>query len=124
MLVAAIDFDGTLVRRGGPPLRWRRGAKEALRRMVAAGHRLILHSCRCNPPQDEEDAKRYEEMIAFLQAEGALVLFAEVWQSPGKPIADVYIDDRAEPPEWFALAGEFGLPLEHGISRQVGRRVS
>lgn len=139
MLTISVDFDGTLIQPGGGtvlyggrvPLSWRPGAKEGLVAMAAAGHRLVLHSCRCNPidpvldpsaeaaafyrwgTPPESAAQRWAafgEMKAFLMMEGVWGLFAEVWQAPGKPIAEVYIDDRAESPDWRSLAAEFGIP--------------
>lgn len=127
-LKLAIDFDGTLVEKD-EPLRWRPGAKEALIRFSAAGHQLILHSCRCNTmpltpntavererfyatgeshPDVLEHFERFEAMQAFLKREGVWEILRP-WQEPGKPLADRYIDDRAEPPNWRMLLGEFGF---------------
>jgi hypothetical protein len=123
----AIDFDGTLAR--GKPLSLRLGADRGLAALKKAGHHLILHSCRCNPvdptPQLEEEAarwyqagevplrvvdqwQRFAEMRDFLRAAGLWELFDEVWQYPGKPEADAYIDDKNEEPNWPKLAAEFG----------------
>lgn len=123
-----VDFDGTLVAPGpGGALAFRPGALEALTRLKASGHQLVLHSCRCNPmdpgPTIDEDVAafyetgvvsarvvdqwaRFEEMRTFLQAAGAWGLFDEVWQAPGKPLVDAYIDDKAELPNWGTLARE------------------
>jgi hypothetical protein len=124
-----VDFDGTIVRVGGPPFAYVPGAREALARLKAAGHQIILHSARCTtmdpgPVVDEEVAtfyrtgevnprisdqwRRFVEMRGFLQSEGLWRLFDEVWQAPGKPPADVYIDDRAEPANWARLVAELG----------------
>lgn len=128
-LSLAIDFDSTLVD-PGPPIRLRPGAAQGLTAFKRAGHRLILHSCRCNPmdpspsPAAEishfyetgevslrisEQWARFEEMKAFLLAEGLWDLFDEVWQAPGKPLCDRFIDDKLEPPEWAQLAMEYGV---------------
>lgn len=126
-LTISVDFDGTLVE-DNEPLRWRPGAREAIGAFVRAGHRLILHSCRCNvvdpaPVIDEEVTafcrtgaiparvtdqwRLYASMRDFLQREGVWGVF-EPWTHPGKPIADVYIDDRMEAPYWPRLTAELG----------------
>ena len=129
-LTIAIDLDGTVA--DGHPLQFRPGAREALMALATAGHRLILHSCRCNPmdpgPSLEDEAARYwrtgeppprvveqwwrfYEMRAFLQETRLWSLFADVWQAPGKPLADVFVDDKLEPPNWARLAAELaGAP--------------
>lgn len=132
MFTLAIDFDGTLVEKG-EPLRWRAGARDGLISLASAGHHLILHSCRCNPIDPtfdpalevaafyrsgitpESARARWEafgEMRDFLKGEGAWPLFAEVWQQPGKPLCEMFIDDRSEPPNWVALSREFGVRLK------------
>lgn len=78
----AIDWDGTLVDSEDIFLP---GALDALRQLAAHSN-LILHSCRGN---------YYEGALGIkgrLLAEGIPV---EVWTGNGKPLADVYIDDRA-----------------------------
>ena len=124
----AVDFDATLVERG-EPLRWRAGAKEALFALAQAGNRLIIHSARATPPEpgEQEEAERanfyargevsalwldhwerLREMREFLRAEGVLG-FVEVWQSPGKPHVDRFLDDLAEKPDWRRIRAEFGV---------------
>lgn len=132
LLVLALDFDGALVE-GGSPIAWRRGAREFVIAAAASGVGIWVHSCRATPPGrdllpgDEEELARSgrvpaaieaawalrEEMIAFLEGEGVLGL-VEVWDRPGKPLADAYVDDRGEAPDWVVLAGELGVRLEHG----------
>lgn len=128
-LTIATDFDGTLA--AGEPLVWLPGAHEAVAALHGAGHRLILHSCRCNPvdpaPEIADEAGRFyrlgevparvteqwrrmAEMRAFLQAYGAWEWF-DVWAGSGKPPADRYVDDRCEPPDWSALIQEFGTAI-------------
>lgn len=86
-MVIGIDFDGTIHdwehpvagRRLGPPLP---GAKEALERLKAHGHSIVIHSC------------NREEVIAK---------WMDYWQIPydviwtSKPRCDLFIDDRALP---------------------------
>ena len=127
MVRLALDFDGTLTE-PGTPLRLRPGAREAVLAFKAAGHHLILHSARCTlecgPALDDEATRYWEtgevpervriqwtlfaEMRAFLKTQGLWSAFDEVWQSPGKPHADVFIDDLSEQPDWKALSSEFG----------------
>lgn len=137
MFRLAVDFDGTIVDR---EMRLRPGAAEALLALRAMGHVLILHSCRCNTldtigvtapdvaaeefyatgrvAADVSDQwDRFEEMRAALEAAGLWGLFDEVWQRPGKPIADMYLDDRAELPDWVAVARDFGLRSGHEQGR-------
>ena len=99
----AVDFDGTLTRGdmlGGPPV-LREGAASGLRALAAAGHTLILHSVRFtsdpfgDDPTGEKSRTWTREAEVFLRREKLWCLFAEVWTRPGKPYADVYLDDRA-----------------------------
>lgn len=144
VLTLALDFDGSLVEDQVRPLRWRDRAKDFVLACSAAGIRLWLYSCRCTNaeamerelPGDAEGFWRYgrvtddleygwtlyEEMRAFLEAEGVWSLMTP-WTSPGKPIADLYPDDRGERPDWLALSGELGLALGHadeGGARALG----
>jgi hypothetical protein len=121
-----IDFDKTLA--DGPPLRLRAGAADALRAFKAAGHHLTLHSARSTPdgaaPVLEDEAGRFwqfgevpsrtrfqwdlfGEMRAFLKTAGVWELFDEIWASPGKPLADVFIDDLSVQPDWALLRKQF-----------------
>lgn len=128
-ITLSIDFDGTLVE-GDEPLRWRRGAREFVVAASEAGIELILHSCRCQivwyteMPGDAAEFYRSgrvpeqvtyswdlrAKMLAFLEAEGVRELF-QIWDRPGKPGADMYVDDKAELPDWLALADELGVRL-------------
>lgn len=131
-LVIAIDFDGTLVE-DRSPLVFRPGAKEALVRLRQHGHSLILHSARCTwrpvgtenpneagefwqtgraPPWADDVWARFDEMRTFLQQQGVWELFDKVWQDPGKPLADVFIDDRAVVPYWPVIVEEYAPALE------------
>lgn len=132
MLRMAIDFDGTLVE-PDPPLRYRPGAVEALRSLKSAGHSLTLYSARATPldkqPSDVDDIalfygtgvlpasvldqwERFDEMRTFLQRTGMWAAFDVVWQSPGKPHVDVFIDDRFEEPDWLAVRRDYGGDLQ------------
>ena len=127
-LTFGIDWDGTIVQDSYPPM-FRPGALQALRALKAAGHHLVLHSSRCNqmdpgPTVDEEIANfyrtgqvsdrveeqwaRFIEMRSFAQGAGIWELFDEVHQAPGKPICDIYLDDKAETPDWAIIIRQFG----------------
>lgn len=82
-LTAAIDWDGVLV---DPNQDWLPGAVEALRRILKAGHRVIVHTCRANWPEGLASVE------AKLRTAGLTI---PVWAEQGKPAADVYLDDRA-----------------------------
>lgn len=142
-MILGIDFDGTLVEHNVRPLRWRRGAREFLVAAITAtqqgaGNKIWLHSCRCSPmcvlldpaPADAEEFWRsgrvnpdveyswslFNEMRAFLIAEGVW-WGVELWQRPGKPICDHYIDDLSDRPDWLVLAAELGVRLMHAEQR-------
>lgn len=131
----ACDFDGTLWDQDRPlspgldtvPFP---GAVEALKKLHAAGARLILWSCRCNPYDDspllldeeqrfwsygeipirvKEQWDSFSQMRRILKTAGVWDLF-QVWQSPGKPLADFYIDAKAERPDWPGLVKQFTMP--------------
>jgi hypothetical protein len=126
MLRIAIDCDKTIC--DGPPMRLRPGAAEAVRAFKVAGHHLTLHSARSTPdgaaPVLEDEASRFwqygevpgrtryqwqlfEEMRDFLKSAGLWKLFDDVWTSPGKPLADVFIDDLYHAPDWPILKRQF-----------------
>lgn len=137
----ALDFDGSLVEKDVSPLRWRPRAREFVIGAAAAGYKLWILSCRCTPagslvdanPWDADDFWRtgrapadierswelLEEMRRFLEAEGVWDL-VQLWTLPGKPFADVYADDKAEPPDWYRLGGELGVNFGHAIPGRPG----
>lgn len=86
-MIFAIDFDGTIHdwqhpvpgRKMGPPFPY---AKEALEKMRAGGHKVIIHSC--NRREVIEGWMRYFE-----------IPYDYIWDEKGKPVADYYIDDNA-----------------------------
>ena len=119
-MIIGIDFDGTVVETT-KPLRLRPGVEDTLRAFVEMEHQLVLHSVRCNAPITddvllgrlypggkipmglprtvEESWEYFEEMRDFLRSkmlwtveEGGV--FSVIWQLPGKPPADAFLDDR------------------------------
>lgn len=135
----ALDWDGTAVR-GWPddPLSWRPGAREFLEGAREAGVRVVLHTCRAIPGPDKASPGQFlpdvemadwlatgaspefvaegwamrREMLGFLEAEGFSDL--EIWEGPGKPMCDRYVDDLSDGPDLVALAAELGLSSGHG----------
>jgi hypothetical protein len=134
-LVLAIDFDGTLVEENPPPMHWLPYAKESLYSLKRAGHTLVLYSARLTPryelaptpsarmeaaefwrtgnlPTDvTEQWDRCVQMRTFLMREHVWDVFDAVWQNPGKPPADKFIDDRFEDPNWVDIYRYLGVPL-------------
>lgn len=130
-----LDFDGSLTEgyEQGKPLAWRPGAHDFIVGAAAAGIQLIVHTCRATlvayeeqPGEVEEfyrtgtvpEPVRYSwklrrELYEFLAREGVLDLVT-VWDQPGKPLCDIYADDRGERPDWIRLAEELGVDLAHG----------
>ena len=100
----AVDLDGTIlnfsfsewVLKGmeyfGSP---KRGVKQALDLLIGDGHEIIVHSARINEDMCNE---RYsingircaiEEVLAEHE-----ICYHSIWTDRGKPVADVYIDDK------------------------------
>lgn len=77
MAVIAIDFDNTIVE-GDKALE---GAKDAISRFRERGHKVIIHSCN-NPKWIERTLNNLD------------IRFDAIWTEPGKPIADLYVDDK------------------------------
>jgi beta-phosphoglucomutase-like phosphatase (HAD superfamily) len=124
-VILAIDFDGTLVEPVAfadvtTPLRLIPGAREALQSIKRAGHVVIVYSARANralrvsPQLDPlvrlglrqvNDAAwlaarplhqaRFDAMLRFCDRELRGLVDVVDDGEQGKPIADVYLDDRA-----------------------------
>lgn len=126
-MLIAVDFDGVVVSVKGrafsdtsSPLSFMPGAKEGLKALKQAGHKLLLYSARSNrsllftPEWDplvrvgvkrpNEYAwshgkaihwARYHQMLRFCATELPGVFDAIDDGMQGKPLADLFIDDRA-----------------------------
>ena len=123
----AVDYDNSMVdAHTGRPFE---GVRECLEDMRRAGVHLTLHSARAtmdgNGPVLPDEAARFwqfgevpvrakvqwdlfDQMRANLRALGMWNLFDDVWQSPGKPLCDRFIEDRAELPDWTRLRLQYG----------------
>jgi trehalose-6-phosphatase len=115
-MLISVDFDGTIVEHKfpeiGEPLP---GAAETLKDLTAAGHILILNTCR----EDEKRRAYLTEAVNFMKKHG--VEFASVNENrmedefrdkPGRKVyANVYIDDRnlGGFPGWATVREAFGL---------------
>ncbi len=100
-MIVAIDFDGTIVEHKypeiGAPLP---DAFRVMRRLVKAGHTLVLWTCRTDHPTDEEQA-HFTEALDFVRSNGVPMLTPD--EAPSafgeefpvtKVFANIYIDDR------------------------------
>lgn len=118
-----LDLDGTLVENRWPELgAWMPGAKEAILTFHKAGIKLVVFSARLNPydpwtsqPRDKAEVAIAKQGVRRL-LDDAGFHFVDIWSSPGKPGASVYIDDRAEryhgrPGSWKALTQKVMLRL-------------
>jgi len=96
-MIYAIAFDGVIATRAldGRGLRWVPGAEDGLRALLDAEHDIVIWSEREGPAGTDEERV---EMRLFLAVELARpncrIASAEV-DGP-KPVADVYVDTRAE----------------------------
>lgn len=107
--IAVIDFDGTLCKFAFPdvgPIE--PGVKEALETLKRAGYTIKIHSCRTAVYWGNSTERRiHMKLIRDFMAEHKLP-YDEILTSPtmDKPIADVYIDDRAVKYEnnWLEIA--------------------
>ena len=96
--VIVVDLDGTICEHCypdfGEPIA---GAKEALRRLKAAGFRIVVHTVRTSasfqaPEAYVPEVNSLEAVHAFLQQHA--IPYDEIWLHD-KPLAVAYIDDRA-----------------------------
>ena len=122
------------------PLKLMHGARKALEGMRAAGHHVVVYSARANralridPELDplaragvvKVDRKawdaeqplheaRYQQIVQFCATQLKGLVDAVDDGGQGKPVADVYIDDRAlrfgggvDGYNWFDIARQFG----------------
>lgn len=117
-LIFILDFDGTVVSHEFPMIGKEIGAIPVLKKMVKAGHRLILHTMRSDNmdipitnDQDETDRLRGDflsEAVNWFK-DNDIPLWGiqenpdqNVWTTSDKPHGDFCIDDR-----------NIGVPLTH-----------
>lgn len=143
-LVIAVDFDGVLVENDyrytttTPAFRLRPGARDGLAALKAAGHVLVLYSCRANlalrrdPDLDplhragvrrlvggtDVHEARYRQMVEYVAREFPGVFAAVDDGAQGKLVADLYIDDLAMRAgcgpggySWREIVAAYGAPF-------------
>ena len=93
-LIIPVDFDGTIVHHRFPEIGdIVPGAIEVLKDLVAAGHFIILHTCR--------SGEQLEAARKFVEAQGVRLhavnenLPADEWVGSTKVWGHIYIDDAA-----------------------------
>ncbi|HXJ69387.1 MAG TPA: hypothetical protein VNM39_10810 [Verrucomicrobiae bacterium] len=103
MSIIALDFDGVLSDRAGQPMQ---GALDYVRRLTRAGHEVFVHSARANYPGGVQYIRDWllVHEFPFLTIEP-------------KPLADVYVDDRAvtHRRDWNATY----INVTHAIGRRT-----
>lgn len=103
----AIDWDGTLVHPAWPACGdFMPGAVDAVKKLLE-NFRVYVFTCRANPDLNGvENAERMiNEMRERLDAVGLQEV--EIWTGPAKPLAVMYVDDRA-----FRFTGDWSEVLE------------
>lgn len=96
--VAVIDFDGTLCKFAFPdvgPIE--PNVKQALETLKAAGYTIKIHSCRTATYWNRPDEQKEHILLIknFILEHGLPCDELITSPSMNKPIAEVYIDDRA-----------------------------
>lgn len=117
-MIIAVDFDGTIVENDYPRI----GAPKynvivALQNMQAAGHELILWTCRHG--KELTDAITYCEKVHglhFSKVNESSNVSLGCYESSGRKIgADLYVDDRAISPEQFVTFTELALEMLNNV---------
>ncbi len=130
-LVIAIDFDGTVVTHDFPEVGRDIGAVPVLKRLIAAGHKLILYTMRSNCENNTEGSIEVPHVLNGPFLDDAVNWFKEngielhaiqtnpqqkTWTSSPKCYAQLYIDDAA-----------LGVPLVYPIGElpetEVGNQI-
>jgi hypothetical protein len=101
---AILDWDGTLVPAQWPerPTTWMPGAVANVRRLHAAGIKLVVFSARLSPwdpfTSQRRDPGHVASEIQYVRAmlDNAGLTFVDIWTKEGKPGGSVYVDDKAE----------------------------
>ena len=98
-MIFAVDFDGTCVTHEYPNIGKNIGAEKVLRNLVKNGHKIILYTMRSHKPYGGRDL--LEEAVRWFKW-NEIDLYGvnenpdqKEWTDSPKPIADIYIDDRA-----------------------------
>jgi hypothetical protein len=100
ILTIAIDFDGTCVTHEFPKVGKDIGAVPVLKKIIGAGHRIILYTMRAKPMKDG-DIDTEKDAIDWFKSNG-IPLYGvnnnsgqSNWTKSKKIHADLYIDDAS-----------------------------
>jgi hypothetical protein len=115
-MLISVDFDGTIVEHEYPKIgKTMPGAFETMKALQAAGHKLILNTCR----EDYDEGRYLTDAVEFCRANGIEFRSVNcnhpedrfVKEGCRKVYADVYIDDRnfGGFPGWDSVRLKFGL---------------
>lgn len=90
----SVNFHGSTYRvnKFGKPVP---GAKRFMEYLRSIGHRIIIHTCRTNPEANHGRTLKYLASLVRDELHKHDMPFDEVWSGEGKPLAELYIDDRA-----------------------------
>jgi len=103
-MIIAIDFDGTCVTHEYPEIGKDIGAQDVLRKLVDAGHKLILWTMRSG--QTLSDAERWFESNDIPLWGVNVNPEQRTWTQSQKAYAQLYIDDAALGAPLIAPKGE------------------
>lgn len=109
----AFDWDGTLVESATTD--WYPMARGAVRILLGRGYTVVIHTCRVNWPEGLAQVHEGLEVAGFSGL--------DVWTQPGKPHAEMYVDNQSFPPfdgDWDALLA--ALPPKPSAFAQPKRR--
>ena len=99
MARVALDWDNTLV--DYQTQEWLPGAREALSALLMGKRKVIIHSCSVNWP---EGLARIQSKLR----EAGFLGHVDIHTGPGKPEANLYVDDRA-----MRFTGDWNEVLRH-----------
>jgi len=94
--IAIIDFDGTLCKFMFPDVGPANpNVAQALHTLKKAGYIIKIHSCRTATYWNQPDEREIHIQLIEKFLKENSILYDEIILNMDKPIADVYIDDRA-----------------------------
>lgn len=120
----AVDFDGVLhgYSKGwgdgtiyDPPVP---GAAEAMQRLKEMGHTLYIFTTRTNPIFKDKNASNAQKKAVEQWLKDHNIPFDKVWTF-GKPMADIFIDDRA-----IGFRGNWNQTLDEVINFTVWTKAT
>ena len=114
-LILAVDFDGSVVENKFPEIGpTRPHALKVLKLAKAAGHTLILWTCRCGEHLADalEWCTRNGLEFDYINSNDPRLIAYFHGDDPRKINADIYIDDKTVhgPPDWLEIADYLSRP--------------